>query len=46
MKPEGGEERSRLLAKKESFLKENVFKEWYLLETFSKKRKTLIFWRC
>jgi len=27
MKPEGGEERSRLLVKKESFLKENVFKE-------------------
>jgi len=27
IKPEGGEERRRLLAKKESFLKENVFKE-------------------
>jgi len=27
MKPEGGEEGSRLLAKKESFPKENVFKE-------------------
>jgi len=27
MKPEGGEERSRLLVEKESFLRENIFKE-------------------